>query len=55
MTDLLRPWKAGALAALIGMTGMAPAFAKDVKIGVLMPRTGRMPRAVWAYCAGSRW
>jgi branched-chain amino acid transport system substrate-binding protein len=41
MADLLRPWKAGALAALIGMTAMAPAFAKDVKIGVLMPRTGR--------------
>ena len=41
MADLLRPWKAAALAALIGMTAMAPAFAKDVKIGVLMPRTGR--------------
>lgn len=41
MIDLLRPWKAGTLAALIGITAMAPAFAKDVKIGVLMPRTGR--------------
>lgn len=41
MTDTLRIWKAGALAALIGMTSIAPAFAKDVKIGVLMPRTGR--------------
>ncbi len=41
MTDTLRIWKAGALAALIGMTSIAPAFANDVKIGVLMPRTGR--------------
>lgn len=41
MTHSLRLWKAGALAALIGFTSIAPALAKDVKIGVLMPRTGR--------------
>lgn len=41
MIDLLRLWKAGALAALIGCLSIAPALANDVKVGVLMPRTGR--------------
>lgn len=41
MANSLRLWTAGALAALIGFAATAPAFAKDVKIGVLMPRTGR--------------
>ena len=41
MTSALRLWKAGALTALIGLMSIAPAFPKDVKIGVLMPRTGR--------------
>jgi branched-chain amino acid transport system substrate-binding protein len=41
MTRSVRLWKAGALTALIGFMAIAPAFAKDVKIGVLMPRTGR--------------
>lgn len=44
MTGALRQWKALALAALIGLSALAPmaeAQAKDVKVGVLIPRTGR--------------
>lgn len=41
MIDSLRLWKAGALAALIGCMSIAAASANDVKVGVLMPRTGR--------------
>lgn len=41
MTSSLTRWKVGAVAALCGFMSVAPALAKDVKIGVLMPRTGR--------------
>jgi len=41
MTSSLTRWKVGAVAALCGFMSIAPALAKDVKIGVLMPRTGR--------------
>jgi branched-chain amino acid transport system substrate-binding protein len=45
MTSHATKWKAGALAALLGFMSIAPAMAKDVKIGVLMPRTGRYAEA----------
>lgn len=45
MTNSLSRWKVGALAALCGFMSVAPALAKDVKIGVLMPRTGRYAEA----------
>lgn len=41
MINRLRLTKVCALAVLAGFMSIAPAFAKDVKIGVLMPRTGR--------------
>jgi ABC-type branched-subunit amino acid transport system substrate-binding protein len=44
MTKGLRHVKAAALAALVALSALpavAPAFAGDVKVGVLVPRTGR--------------
>ena len=41
MINASRLAKVGALALLTGFTSIAPSFAKDVKIGVLMPRSGR--------------
>lgn len=45
MTSVSRLGKVGALALLTGFMSIAPAFAKDVKIGVLMPRTDATPKA----------
>ena len=41
MIDASRLTKVCALAVLTGFMSIAPGYAKDVKIGVLMPRTGR--------------
>lgn len=41
MSGLSRLAAVGALALLTGVMSVAPGFASDVKIGVLMPRTGR--------------
>jgi hypothetical protein len=39
---MLARWKVWALAALLAAAAMVPAaFAEDVKVGVLLPRTGR--------------
>lgn len=45
MTSYGTRWKVGALVALLGFMSTAPAMSKDVKIGVLMPRTGRYAEA----------
>lgn len=41
MINISRLAKVGILALLSGVMSIAPSFAKDVKIGVLMPRSGR--------------
>jgi ABC-type branched-subunit amino acid transport system substrate-binding protein len=41
MSRLSRLAAVGALALVTGVMSVAPSFAKDIKIGVLMPRTGR--------------
>ncbi|MBN8985359.1 MAG: ABC transporter substrate-binding protein, partial [Rhizobiales bacterium] len=41
MSRLSRLAAVGALAFVTGVMSVAPSFAKDIKIGVLMPRTGR--------------
>ncbi|WP_298279869.1 ABC transporter substrate-binding protein [uncultured Bradyrhizobium sp.] len=41
MINGMRLARIGALALLTGFMSIGPSFAKDIKIGVLMPRTGR--------------